>query len=222
MEEMIYNNVRYLVRYPNGFDKNKKYPILLFFHGAGTRGTNINALKSNPFFAITDKYADFPFVTIAPLCTENTWFDMFEGIKSLVKEITNMPFADSERIYLIGASMGGYATWQLAMSMPEYFAAIVPICGGGMCWNAARLQNVPVLAFHGAKDKTVSVEESVKMVDAVNKHGGNAKLTIYPENTHDAWSDTYSNYEVFEWLLTHTNKNTNQIKDEYNNSNIYG
>ena len=103
----------------------------------------------------------------------------------------------------MGASMGGYAVWQLAMSMPEYFAAIVPICGGGMYWNAGRLIHVPVWAFHGAKDATVLLEESVKMVEAVNKKGGNAKLTIYPNTKHDSWTATYSNYEVFQWLLTH-------------------
>jgi hypothetical protein len=76
--------------------------------------------------------------------------------------------------------MGGYGTWHIAMSLPNYFAAIVPICGGGMYWNAARLVNVPAWAFHGEADSAVYCEESKKMVDAVNAKGGNAKLTIFP------------------------------------------
>ena len=122
----------------------------------------------------------------------------------------------------MGPSMGGYTSWALGMSMPEYFAAIVPICGGGMYWNAGRLINVPIWAFHGGKDSVVFVEESKKMVNAVNANGGNAKLTIYPENDHNAWSDTYSNYEVFEWLLSHKNENAKQLKNEYTDQKIYG
>ena len=147
---------------------------------------------------------------------------MFERLKSFVNKIIDEPFCDKNRVYLMGASMGGYATWLLAMSMPEIFAAIVPICGGGLYWNAERLVNVPIWAFHGAKDDTVFCEESEKMVEAVNKCGGKAKLTIYPENGHNAWSDTYSNPEVFSWLLSHTNHNTKEIADKYNDSKIYG
>ena len=124
-------------------------------------------------------------------------------------------YTDPERLYLMGASMGGYTTWELAMSMPELFAAIVPICGGGMYWNAGRLVNVPVWAFHGKLDPTVLVEESEKMVNAVNKRGGNARLTVYPENKHDAWTDTFSNPEVYRWLLDHKNQNAGRLVNEY-------
>ena len=118
--------------------------------------------------------------------------------------------------------MGGYTVWQLGMSMPEVFAAMVPICGGGMYWNAGRLANVPVWAFHGAKDPTVFVEESKKMVDAVNACGGNARLTIYPENGHDSWTDTLTNPEVFKWLLEQENKNEIELVDKYTDPKIYG
>lgn len=118
--------------------------------------------------------------------------------------------------------MGGYGTWQLAMSMPEYFAAIAPICGGGMYWNAGRLINVPVWAFHGALDTTVLPEESKKMVDAVNKKGGQARLTVYPENAHNAWSDTYANPELFAWFLQHENSNAQDIVNEYSDADAFG
>ena len=122
----------------------------------------------------------------------------------------------------MGNSMGGYGTWQLAMGIPELIAAIVPMCGGGMYWNAPRLINVPIWAIHGGKDNVVFTEESQKMVDAVNNSGGNAKLTIYPDHYHDVWTDTYNNREVFEWLLSHTNENAVEIVDKYNNKKIYG
>lgn len=217
-----FEEIKYVTRFPDRYKVGQKYPVVIFLHGAGSRGNNIDLLVNNPYFEIIDKHSDFPFVTIAPQCSENTWFDVFEQLKRLVCKIAHEGFTDKERIYLMGASMGGYATWQMAMSLPELFAAIVPICGGGMYWNASRLVNVPVWAFHGTKDTVVKLEESVKMVDAVNICGGNAKLTVYPENQHDAWSDTYNNYEVFEWMLSNTNTNLGMLTDIFKDSSIYG
>ncbi len=214
--------IKYAVKYPDNYKAGEKYPVIILLHGAGSRGDDVNTVLTNPYFKITEKYLNFPFITVAPQCSTNTWFDIFERLKGLALKIAGEVFADKERIYLMGPSMGGYATWQLAMSLPEVFAAIVPICGGGMYWNAARLENVPVWAFHGEKDLVVKPEESVKMVEAVNNCGGNAKLTLYPNNQHDAWSDTYGNCEVFEWLLTHKNTKAGAGKDIFADSDIYG
>ena len=147
MEEYCSHNIRYLLKMPNDFNPQKKYPILLFLHGAGTRGSDISKLYDNPFFQIIAAHHNLPFVLVAPLCDGNTWFDLWERLKLLTIDIINLPYADQERVHIMGASMGGYATWQLAMSMPDCFAAIVPICGGGMYWNASRLVNVPVWHF---------------------------------------------------------------------------
>ena len=222
MVDDVFEGMKYIVSYPSSYSKGKKYPVILFLHGVGSRGTDISSLKTNPYFLITDKIKKFPFITIAPLCHRNTWFDLFETLKEFVLYFTESDYVDINRVYVMGASMGGYATWQLAMSMPEQFAAIVPICGGGMYWNADRLVNLPVWAFHGANDGCVKPEESRKMVNAINTNGGNAKLTIYPENGHDAWSDTYSNPEVYEWLLSNVRKeSTNVAKKQFDITN-YG
>lgn len=214
-KECVFQGMECLMAMPDGFDAGKKYPVILFLHGAGTRNASLSAFTGNSYFKITAQHVGFPFVTFAPICTGECWFDHGAQLIALVKEIAAMPFVDETRFYLVGNSMGGYGTWQLAMCIPEYFAAIVPICGGGMYWDAARLVNVPVWAFHGGKDPTVFPEESQKMVNTVNKRGGNAKLTIYPENGHDAWSDTYANWEVFQWLLSHTNQNAAALVNEY-------
>lgn len=216
-------NLQYLLRYPKNFTEKERFPILLYLHGSGTRGKTPEEFTKTDSFTLTAKHENFPFLFVAPQCPpDTTWFDLMHELKALVAEISALPYADTDRFYLMGASMGAYGIWQLAMSAPEVFAAILPICGGGMYWNAKRLVNVPVWAFHGGKDKTVLTEESVKMVDAVNKHGGNAKLTIYPENTHNAWTDTYSNPEVFNWLLTHTNQNTKDTADVYTDAVKFG
>lgn len=225
MEYVIkeFKKIKYIVVFPDNFDKNQRYALLLKLHGAGGRGNDIAPLlNDSAFLQERRKFDDFKFMTIMPLCHENTWFDMFEQLKEFVYHIIKEDNIDSERIYLMGASMGGYGTWQLGVSCPDVFAAIVPICGGGMYWNAARLVNVPVWAFHGAKDTVVLPRESEIMVERVNACGGNAKLTIYPDNDHNAWSDTFSNPRVYEWLLTHKNENIKQIIDIYNDVKKYG
>ena len=133
----------------------------------------------------------------------DTWFDLFETLVRFAEAIAARPDVDSSRIYVMGASMGGFATWQIAMSRPDLFAAIIRICGGGMYWTAGRLKDMPVWAVHGKLDDTVFVEESEKMTAWMRRYGGDPKLTIYPENGHNAWSDTYGNREVFRWLLAH-------------------
>ncbi len=216
------SGLKCVVRYPENFDSTKKYPTILFLHGAGTRGEDPKKLLGNPFFLKLEQTDDMPVVVIAPQCCKNSWFDLFEHLIEFAKSISTLDFVDTKKIALMGASMGGYASWQLAMSIPEYFSCLVALCGGGMYWNAGRLVNVPVWAFHGEKDTTVFPEESKRMVDAVNLFGGKAKLTLYPKNGHDCWNDTYSNRQVFDWILAQENKNETIIRDKYKNSNIYG
>lgn len=201
MEFLKFEEMQYVVRYPKNYISGERYPVILFLHGAGTRGNDIKRLEGNAFFRLTEQYEEFPFVCVAPLCHSETWFDQFETLKRFVTMVENAAYTDPERIYLMGNSMGGYGSWQLAISMPEVFAALVPICGGGMYWDAGRLKKIPVWAFHGDIDPTVFPEESVKMVEAVNKKGGCAKLTLYPDTKHDSWTPTFNNAEVFTWLL---------------------
>jgi len=221
-EQCTLGKLKYLMRYPDGFEHEEKYPLIICLHGAGYRGGDYERVMANPYFKETEKQENFPFVMAAPICSEDTWFDLWGELKALVVKLASESFVDVKRIYMMGASMGGYGTWQLAMSMPEYFAAIAPICGGGMYWNAGRLINVPVWAFHGALDQAVFPEESRKMVDAVNKKGGQAKLTMYPENGHNAWSDTYSNPELYRWFLQHENTNALELINEYSDAEAFG
>lgn len=221
-EQAKFEEIGYVIRYPRNYEAGRRYPVILHLHGSGSRSGDLDKLEGNVAFELTEKLADFPFVLVAPHCSVNTWFDVFEQLKRFTRMIASADYTDPRRLYLTGTSMGAYGAWQLAMSLPELFAALVPICGGGMYWNAARLVNVPVWAFHGGRDKTVLPSESEKMVEAVNKKGGSAKLTIYPENAHNAWSDTFSNPEVFAWLLSHTNENAKQLTDTFTDGRIYG
>lgn len=202
-----YENIKYVIRYPDGYEVGKKYPVLFYIHGAGGRGENIDVIRNHTFFRVTEKHTDFPFVSIAPQCYADSWFDIFEQLQSFVKAMIASDFCDPSRVYLMGASMGGYTTWQLAMAHPELFAAIAPICGGGMYWNAGRLKTVPVWAFHGEIDHVVLLRESQIMVDKTNAFGGNAKLTVYENTDHNSWEPTFNNIEVFKWLLSNKKDN---------------
>lgn len=224
MKTIVYelNNMKYVVRYPDGYDAKSKHPVIICLHGSGTRGTDIERVMGYSLLKETEHIDGFPFIVVAPQCSENTWFDMWPTLKALVREIAALPRIDATRIYLTGNSMGGYGAWQLAMSMPEYFAAVAPICGGGMYWNAGRLVNVPVWAFHGKLDTTVYPEESEKMVAAVNRAGGSAKLTVYPEAGHNAWTPAYSDAELYKWFLSNVNENIKTVMDGYTDAEIYG
>ena len=217
-----FNQMKYLIKFPEDYSSDKKYPALIFMHGAGTKGNNLDLVKANPFFKITEKHQNFPFIVFAPQCHTDTWFDIMETVNAFVEYVSKKEYVDSQRVCLMGASMGGYAVWQMAMGNPSLFAAIVPICGGGMYWNARRIAKIPIWAFHGDSDSVVKPEESEKMVNTVNKVGGDAKLTLYKDCGHDAWSQTYSNAAVFEWLLSQKNSGNSIEGSEFNDSKIYG
>jgi predicted peptidase len=134
------------------------------------------------------------------------WPNFIEKIMALIDETIETYDVDTSRIYLTGLSMGGYGTWALACTYPERFAAIAPICSGGMPFVAHTMADIPVWAFHGEKDDVVPLSESQMMVDAVNEAGGNAKLTVYPDLAHDSWTQTYDNPKLYEWFLEHSKK----------------
>ena len=222
-EEKSFGSFEYVIRYPHGFDEgsSKKYPVVLFLHGSGTRGHDLSVLKGNAFFKHTLKM-DLPFVTVAPQCNRNSWFDHFETLRDFAVGIQSMNFADPERIYLVGVSMGGYGAWELAMSLPEVFAALIPLCSGGMYWNAGRLGKMPVWAFHGKKDSVVFVTESQKMVEALNKKGNDARLTVYKDNGHNVWDDTFTDPAVFEWMLSQKKGVVSADDGGFRDSKLYG
>ena len=193
--------LKYLLYLPEGYEKSRDaYPLVLFLHGAGERGDDLQKVKTHGPPKLVEQGQQFPFILVCPQCPEGTWWKM-EPLTTLLDEVERKLRVDKTRIYVTGVSMGGYGTWELAMTQPERFAAIVPICGGGRPWMAPLLKRVPVWAFHGAKDKDVLPRESEDMVNALKAAGGDAKLTIYPDATHDSWSMTYTNPDVYAWML---------------------
>jgi predicted peptidase len=205
--------IRYLLFVPEGYENNQQpWPLLLFLHGLGeSSDTDLDRVKIHGPAKMVETQPDFPFVLVTPQCPPpgKEKADIVKAWKpaqliQLVDLVARKLRIDDTRIYVTGLSMGGYGTWRLAAAHPERFAAILPICGGGEPDTmTARLRGVPIWAFHGAKDSVVPVSESEKIVDAVTNAGGNVRLTVYADAGHDSWTQTYSNPEVYDWLLSH-------------------
>ncbi|UCC97258.1 MAG: prolyl oligopeptidase family serine peptidase [Phycisphaerales bacterium] len=196
---------KYLLSLPEDYGRQqKRWPLMLFLHGAGERGDDLEKVKKHGPPKIVQTQKDLPFIVVSPQCPEGDWWTKkTEVLIHLLDEIIARYDVDTERIYLTGLSMGGYGSWALASEYPDRFAAVVPICGGGSRMMSLTLKDVPIWAFHGAKDPVVPVEESKDIVEAINRRGGNTKLTIYPDAKHDSWTQTYNSQELYDWLLGH-------------------
>jgi predicted peptidase len=189
----------------------KRWPLLLFLHGAGERGTNLKRVAKHGPPKLVDQGKQFPFVIVSPQCPAGrTWND--EALLALMKKIISTHRIDETRVYLTGLSMGGYGVWSLAVNFPEYFAAAAPVCGGGngidvLLAEGARkraLQSLPLWAFHGANDTVVPVSESRRMLTALKLAGcRRVKLTVYPRTGHDSYTRTYNDPRLYEWFLKH-------------------
>jgi predicted peptidase len=216
----------YRMHIPAKIEPGRTYPLVIHMHGVGSRGTNnLNQLRNGgaDFIAWAKRQGE-EFVFVAPQCpAEMRWVDSLpRGKKHTMKESptpamrmameiiddvrTRYP-VDQGRIYVMGISMGGHATWELLQRRPELFAAALPCCGGGDSALASRLVDIPIWAFHGDRDRTVSVVRSRDMVAAIKAAGGTKiKYREYPGKGHNVWTPTFSDDSVFEWLFSQRRK----------------
>jgi len=203
----------YYVYLPTGYaaDTTTRWPLMLFLHGAGERGTNLQQVLVHGPLKLVKQGRQFPFIIAAPQCPANqVWDD--DSVMQVLDRATHDLRVDAQRIYLVGLSMGGYETWRLGVRHADKFAAIVPISGGGDLLDiilatpeqSAALKRLPIWAFHGGKDPVVPLNESERTVDFLKQHGySNVKLTVYPEAQHDAWTATFESPALYTWLLQH-------------------
>ena len=200
LETQVKVQMRYLLYLPEDYNKQESWPLLLFLHGAGERGDDLELVKKHGPPKLIAAGEDFPFIVVSPQCPKDKWWEPIELV-ALLEELSSKYKVDADRIYVTGLSMGGFGSWRLAAYAPDRLAAIAPICGGGEKYWARRFAHLPVWAFHGAKDTGVPPERSQMMIDELKKKGGSPKLTIYPEAGHDSWTETYNNPKFYEWLL---------------------
>lgn len=181
---------------------DRKLPLIIQLHGAGERGHGQEELKLVDVHGfsrlLTEK--DYDCITVMPQCPRDTfWAAKVESILAFIDQLKAAFPVDESRICLTGLSMGGFGTWFTAMARPDLFAAIAPICGGGMPWNAPVL-TMPVWAFHGTEDTAVTVRHSDEMVDALKKAGRDVTYTRMDGVGHNVWIHAY-NDRLMQWLL---------------------
>jgi predicted peptidase len=214
---------------PEKIEPGKRYPLVLFLHGLGERGTeNVRQLLWGAGeFAKAANRREYPCFVVAPQCPptglwvrhelknlQSPQFALSEKPSepmALVLELldklvaTDLP-VDKNRIYVTGLSMGGFGTWDLIARRPNFFAAAIPICARADPVQAAKFKNLPIWAFHGDADPIVPVRHTKEMIEAIRKAGGAPKITIYPGVGHNSWTATYADPEVMAWLFAQKKK----------------
>lgn len=211
--------IPYRLFLPEPLDESQKYPLVLFFHGAGERGTEntkilkwglmpihkyltengVKAIVIAPQCPPREQWVDTPWTEPSHTMPKEPSKNMKLAMELLEETIEKYP-VDKNRIYVTGLSMGGFGVWDILQRQPELFAAGMPICGGGDTAEAKQLKEIPIWAFHGSADETVIPQRSKDMVDAIQAAGGNAKLSILPKG-HGVWLFVYREKEYLDWLF---------------------
>lgn len=216
--------LNYRILYPQGFDEGKHYPLVVFLHGAGERGSDNEAQLVHGSRLFLDAQQEYPAVVIFPQCPEGdfwanadfadrndpaSWFPTDQApqpsmaaVMDLIEQELAKPYIDENRFYLAGLSMGGMGTWELLWRMPDRIAAAVPICGGGAPEKAEEMLDIPIWIFHGMKDDVVPPNLSLRMLRALQRQGGLAKITLYPEANHNSWDPAFAEPHLLPWMFS--------------------
>ena len=228
-ELLVHQNdtLPYRILIPKNYNSQKSYPLLIFLHGAGERGSdNKSQLVHGSFlFKSEDFRNNYPAIVVFPQCPDkSSWanvkrnYDMLNGkkfdffkeisenkqlimVEKLLDFIEKKYSIDPTRRYVGGLSMGGMGTFELVARNPDYFAAAFPICGGGNPDWSDLLKTTPFWIFHGEDDGVVSVDFSRKMYEALGKEKASVRLTIYPEVNHNSWDNAFAEPDLMHWLF---------------------
>ncbi|MGQ4514162.1 alpha/beta hydrolase-fold protein [Streptomyces sp. DW26H14] len=196
----------YLLHLPEDYDSDpeRRWPLVLFLHGAGERGFGLDAVTKHGLPKLAEAGTEFPFVIATPQCPASSqWGAEVTTLAGLLDDVAADCRIDPSRVYVTGLSMGGHGTWSLAIRYPERFAAIAPVCGSLWLQGVEPIRALPVWTFHGEEDKTIPIESTEKIVAGLEALGGDVRFTRYPGVGHDSWTRTYDNPGLYDWLLAH-------------------
>ena len=206
-EVKIQKKLSYILDYPK--DTKLKIPLIVFLHGSGERGNNLEIVKNHSPFTYKNLIKE-PVAILAPQCPENTWWDT-DAVYFLIKEISEKYKIDKDRIYLTGLSMGGWGTLKLAGEHPEMFAAVAAVCAPTdrvMLATVDNYKDLNIKLFHGGMDDVVLPENAFNFYQKLHPVNPKAELTIFPNDNHNSWDSTYSDQKLYDWMLSLTkNKN---------------
>jgi predicted peptidase len=224
------DTLQYRILFPEAFDAQKKYPVVIFLHGRGERGSDNEKQLSNggKLFLNEELRTKFPAIVIFPQCPEDSYwsnvkittdtagkrtFNFQKGgkptksMKALLGMIDNFlekPYTDHQQIYIGGLSMGGMGTYELLRRKPKTFAAAFAICGGDTLANVNKYKHVPLWIFHGGKDDIVKPDFSIAISNQLKITGKEVKFNYYPDANHNSWDLALAEPELLPWLFSHT------------------
>jgi predicted peptidase len=192
---------------PQNYDKNRKYPLVLFLHGLGEKGTDNNKPLNNKaqgamVFVSAKNQAENPCFMVVPQAESGWWPDYIPSLAQLMADLPKEFSIDTDRLYVTGLSFGGTGTWHIIVRHPKLFAAAVPICGAGEANMASTIVGLPVWNFHTADDPTMKVQGSRVMIEAIRKAGGAPYYTEYAKGGHgSAWTRAFQEPNLVTWLM---------------------
>lgn len=218
----------YRILLPLNYDANKKYPVIFFLHGRGESGSdNEKQLIHGASLFLRDSIREkYPAIIVFPQCPANSYWSNVQTIadprgkrsfyfipdgdpslsmKLAIGLLDNIMLrypVDAKRIYVMGLSMGGMGTFEIARRKPGLFAAAIPICGGADPSTAIKIKNISWWIFHGAKDDVVLPAYSENMFKALKNAGARVKFTLYPDANHNSWDSAFAEPELLSWLFS--------------------
>jgi predicted peptidase len=195
----------YLLYTPDSPIPDEGFPLIIFLHGRGETGRDLQLVKKHGLPSFLDDTLNFPFMVVSPQCPDGkAWKPRL--LQRLLDEIEILYPVDTDRIYVTGLSMGGTGTWEFALSDPGRFAAIAPVCAMMKTRNACSLSSLPVWVFHGALDEVYDHSWSDNFVAALKGCDGMVTYTLYPDVDHFAWVPAYSDPELYKWFLQYSKR----------------
>jgi predicted peptidase len=222
----------YRLLLPENFDESKSYPLLLFLHGAGEKGSDNEKQLTHGARLFLEKRAEYPAVVLFPQCAEDDYWvnadvdwerergarlifkdggtptPSMKGLLALLDDYLLRPYIDQSRVYVGGLSMGGMGTFEVVNRRPDVFAAAFPICGGANPLTAKNfVQKTKFWVFHGAKDDIVYPHLSTEMVLALINEGANPKYTLFKNANHNSWDPAFAEPELLPWIFSQRKNN---------------
>ena len=226
------DTLRYRELLPENYNPQQKYPLVLFLHGAGERGTDNQAQLTHGSMMFTNPVnrEKYPAIVLFPQCPNDYFwaFDkrpegqlddgafpadskissILQAVKDLLDQYIASGSVDTDRIYIMGLSMGGMGTFDMACRFPDLFAAAIPICGGV---NPERLKaaagKVKFRIYHGDQDDTVPVENSRKAYRALKADGADVEYFEIVGCDHGSWNPAFNQPDFLSWLFKQSKSN---------------
>ena len=208
------SRLNYLITFPEDYDHEKQYPMIVYLHSMAERGNELQKLIRNEAgqgnglskYALDNKLPQF--ITISPLCPDRIyWSFLTKRLNILLGNIINDKSIDIDRIYLTGVSMGGMGTWSFAMDYPHWFAGIAPISGGiykpFMSDNIQEIQNIPIWIFHDNFDNEIPIEKTLGILKKLEEAKADVNITIYKKGEHYLNNIVFEEGALFDWFLQH-------------------